>query len=76
MKPSGDFVVMEAKELVKLFDADGNAKKGSVLQPIPVNPSHVRAQNLGTLSEREGLSTVERYSRLERFEKLKFVRRK
>jgi hypothetical protein len=57
MKPSGDFVVMEAKELVKLFDADGNAKKGSVLQPIPVNPSHVRSQNQGTLSEREGLSS-------------------
>ena len=34
MKPSGDFVVMEAKELVKLFDANGNAAKGAVLQPM------------------------------------------
>ena len=41
MKPSGDFVVMEAKELVKLFDADGSAKQGSALQPIPVNPTLV-----------------------------------
>jgi hypothetical protein len=36
MKPSGDFVVMEAKELVKLFEADGNPKKGTVLQPMSV----------------------------------------
>ena len=36
MKPSGDFVVMEAKELVKLFEADGNPKKGTVLQPMAV----------------------------------------
>ena len=40
MKPSGDFVVMEAKELVKLFDADGNAKKGTVLQQVPVPSTH------------------------------------
>ena len=40
MKPSGDFVVLEAKELLKLFDADGNAKKGSVLEPIAISSSH------------------------------------
>ena len=34
MKPSGDFVVMEAKELLKLFDASGNAVKGTVLQSM------------------------------------------
>ena len=34
MKPSGDFVVMEAKELLKLFDASGKAAKGTVLQSM------------------------------------------
>ena len=37
MKPSGDFVVMEAKQLLKLFEADGTAKKGAALEPMAVS---------------------------------------
>ena len=44
MKPSGEFVVMEAKELLKLFDSDGNAKKGTPLQPIPISTSQVKRE--------------------------------
>lgn len=39
MTKSGEFVVMEAKELLKLFEDDGSAKKGTVLQPLPVQAS-------------------------------------